>query len=194
MVGPAFLLMGSPGPCCTCRPTGQLVRSMRKGGVANTRFAAEPVTGSWLKALVPASRMASERMLEHFISGPRATRSMQPRYSCRFLGARASDRPFIPLSASAQKGCQRCLRMRIVRIKFAGNQAIGESRALLFPIHSPSLPRIRFRPCCAARAQPLRWPVPPSVSARKMTSASSPLPAQPWACRPSRRQVIVTRL
>src|SRR5580658_2444773 len=89
MVGPAFLLMGSPGPCFTRRPTGQLVRSMCKGGVASTRFAAEPVTGSWLNAQVPVSRMASERMLAHFISGPHDHTYVQPRYSCRFLRARA---------------------------------------------------------------------------------------------------------
>src|SRR5277367_392872 len=89
MAGPAALLMGSPGPCCTCRPTGQLVRSMRKGGVASTRFAVEPVTGSWLNAQVPVSRMASERMLAHFISGPQDHTCVQPRYSCRFLRARA---------------------------------------------------------------------------------------------------------
>jgi hypothetical protein len=70
MVGPAFRLMGSPGPCLTCRPTGQLVRSIRIGGVASTRFAVEPVTGSWLNAQVPESRTASERKLAHFMSGP----------------------------------------------------------------------------------------------------------------------------
>ncbi len=89
MVGPAALLTGSPGPCCTCRPTGQLVRSMCKGGLASTRFAAEPVTASWLNAQVVVSRMANERMLAHFISGPLATHAMQPRYSSRFLRARS---------------------------------------------------------------------------------------------------------
>jgi hypothetical protein len=71
MEGPsALLLVASPGPCFTCRPTGQLVLSMCKGGVANTNFALEPVTGSWLNTHVPVSRMASERTLAHFISGP----------------------------------------------------------------------------------------------------------------------------
>src|ERR1700677_4775026 len=91
MVGPAFLLMGSPGPCFTCRPTGQLVRSMRKGGVASTRFAVEPATGSWLNAQVPVSRTASERMLAHFISGPHDDTCVQPRYSSRFSGARGHE-------------------------------------------------------------------------------------------------------
>jgi hypothetical protein len=30
----------------------------------------EPMAGSWLNAQVPVSRMASERTLAHFISGP----------------------------------------------------------------------------------------------------------------------------
>jgi hypothetical protein len=71
MEGPsALLLVATPGPCFTCRPKGQSVRSMCKGGVASTNFASEPVTNSWLNAQVPVSRMASERTLAHFISGP----------------------------------------------------------------------------------------------------------------------------
>ena len=46
----------------------------------------------------------------------------------------------------------------------------------------------RVQDLLRSKSQPPRWPVPPSVSARKTTSASSPLPAQPCACRPSRRQ------
>jgi hypothetical protein len=45
--------------------------SMCKGGVATASFASERMTVSWLNAQVPVSRMASERMVAHFISGPR---------------------------------------------------------------------------------------------------------------------------
>ena len=45
MEGPAFLVVASPGPCFTCRPTGQLVRSICKGGVASTSFTLEPDDG-----------------------------------------------------------------------------------------------------------------------------------------------------
>src|SRR5271167_420033 len=71
MAGPsAFIAVGSPVACCTWRPTGQLVRSMCKGGVAKASFASERMTVSWLNAHVVVNRMASERMLAHFISGP----------------------------------------------------------------------------------------------------------------------------
>src|ERR1700678_429655 len=70
MEGPSALIaVGRPVACFTSRPTGKLVRSMCKGGVAKASFASERMTVSWLNAHAAVSRMASERMLAHFISG-----------------------------------------------------------------------------------------------------------------------------
>jgi hypothetical protein len=68
---PALLLVASPGPCCTCRPTGQFVRSMCTSGAPRIGLALGPVTDNWPNAQVAVSRMASGRMLSHFISDPR---------------------------------------------------------------------------------------------------------------------------